>query len=181
MVVCAVAAIALAYTNRLTEPLIRGRVAEETQQALRELLPDADQFAEAPELFSRITAQFPEIQKVYVARTKGKVSGVAFLVTTTGYGGPVTTLVGLDEGGTVRGIKVVSAAKETPGLGTQVMEDWFQRQFENIPLDAQLSLVKGPPKRAGEVQAITSATISSRAVVEGVRTCREAFRALMGR
>ncbi|MFA4843484.1 MAG: FMN-binding protein [Candidatus Margulisiibacteriota bacterium] len=88
-------------------------------------------------------------------------SGEAVRVAPRGYGGPVVLLVGVSNEKKVVGIKVLSQ-KETPGLGAKVVERGFLDQFigkgANDPLE---------PKK--DIDAITGATITSRAVCEGVR------------
>ena len=82
-----------------------------------------------------------------------------------GYGGPVPVLVGLDLGGRIVGLKVASPAeglKETPGLGLKATENWFARQF--VGLDSGVAL----KKEGGTIDAISGATITSRAVARGV-------------
>jgi electron transport complex protein RnfG len=74
-------------------------------------------------------------------------------------------LIGLDLTGRIVGLKVASAAegmKETPGLGLKATEDWFARQF--VGLDSATAL----KKEGGTIDAISGATITSRAVARGV-------------
>jgi len=99
--------------------------------------------------------------------TTGEQYGIAFKVFPKGYGGPIEVLVGLKRDTTVTGIRTARPAeglKETPGLGVKVNEPWFEGQFigkkqEEIKLK----------KDGGTLDAITAATISARAVTEGVR------------
>lgn len=88
-------------------------------------------------------------------------SGEAVQVSSRGYGGPIVLLVGVSRENKVLGLKVLSQ-KETPGLGNKVAGQRWLRQF----------IGRGPadplePKK--DIDAITGATITSRAVCEGVR------------
>ena len=81
-------------------------------------------------------------------------------------------MVGVDNSMTLTGIKI-AFQQETPGLGTRVEEvksgsksPWFQDQFKGKKLD-QLQVVRG--KTDDMIEAITGATISSRAVTKSVR------------
>ncbi|MDO8970039.1 MAG: FMN-binding protein, partial [Saprospiraceae bacterium] len=95
-----------------------------------------------------------------------------------GYGGSIRLLAGVDRQGGITGIKVLEHA-ETPGLGSKIneveykqTEPKFLQQFIGKKANA-LVLVKGAT--ADGIQAITGATISSRAVVTAVHSGVEAF------
>jgi len=93
--------------------------------------------------------------------------GIVFRVFPQGYGGPIPITVGLDTEGVITGIRIASAAEglvETPGLGAKITEPDFTDQFKDKCL-ADVNLAQD----GGEIQAITAATISSRAVSEGVK------------
>jgi electron transport complex protein RnfG len=93
--------------------------------------------------------------------------GIVFRVFPQGYGGPIPIMVGLDPAGTITGIRIASAAeglKETPGLGVKITELEFRAQFIGKTVDNVM--IK---KDGGAVDAITAATISSRAVCNGIK------------
>ena len=99
-------------------------------------------------------------------------------VETQGYGGTITLLVGLSEDlETIIGIEVVEHV-ETPGLGGEITTGEFQRQFAGLDADEPVSYVKNvePDPDANEIQAISGATITSRAITSGInRTLDEAI------
>lgn len=86
--------------------------------------------------------------------------GTAVVVSPRGYSGPIEMLVGIDKG-KVKGIKVLSH-RETPGLGANIVKSSFLNQFIGKSLKDLIE-----PKK--DIDAITGATISSRAVCSGVR------------
>ena len=101
---------------------------------------------------------------IYTIKTDGKKIGYAFIATGQGYGGDIDILVGLEDETTIKSISIISQ-KETPGLGTRITESPFIDNFNGLKInDAQLS------RDDGKVDAITGSTISSRAVVDAVRT-----------
>jgi electron transport complex protein RnfG len=72
----------------------------------------------------------------------------------------------------ITGIKILEQI-ETPGLGTKIIEDptnkedrfWFPNQFRSLKTEPQIEVIKNvKPSKDNEIQAITGATISSRAV-----------------
>lgn len=87
--------------------------------------------------------------------------GKAIAVTTRGYGGPIELMVGIDGKGKVSGVKVLNH-RETPGLGANIVGTKFLDQFKGKTFDDPIE-----PKK--DIDAITGATISSRAVCVGVR------------
>ena len=86
-----------------------------------------------------------------------KFIGVVFKVGKKGYSSVIETVVGMLKDGTITAIKVLSQ-NETPGLGSQVAEKKFTDRFNKVSFSDLAS-----------VQAITGATISSRAVVDSVK------------
>jgi len=99
-------------------------------------------------------------------------------LTAKGYGGDIRLLVGLDVDGKITGVKVLEHS-ETPGLGSQINEVGYKEtepafliQFKNKQA-IDLVLIKG--KTQDNIQAITGATISSRAVMDAVKEGIEKF------
>ena len=109
---------------------------------------------------------------------EGIVVGWCLSLSGKGYAGDINLLVGLGSNEKITGVKVLEH-KETPGLGSQISdveyeqtESAFLSQFKG-KIARDIVLVKGETK--DNIQAITGATISSRAVVEGVRQGVEKF------
>ena len=94
--------------------------------------------------------------------------GKAVSVSSRGYSGPINMLIGIDKSGKIVGIKILSQT-ETPGLGANVVKPKFLNQFigktGNDPIE---------PRK--DIDAITGATISSRAVCSGVKQALEKAR-----
>ena len=117
--------------------------------------------------FEVLDAEGPTI---YRASQAGDVLGYAVRVQTQGYGGTITMLVGisrdLDE---LLGLQVVEQI-ETPGLGGRILEHGFRAQFAGLDPDEPVSYVRNiqPDPEENEIQAITGATMTSRAVVVGI-------------
>ena len=98
------------------------------------------------------------------------VGGYAFVAAGRGFSSTIETLVGVDPGGTITGARVLSQ-KETPGYGDQVQEvkdgedaPWFTRQYTGLSSADEIAFGDD----GGKVDAITGATISSRAVTESI-------------
>lgn len=108
----------------------------------------------------------------YPARKEGQLVGTAIRsYSRKGYGGLIWIMVGISPDGKIYETAVVEH-KETPGLGTKMAEPKFKDQFRNIdPGQFKLTVSKD----GGDVDAITAATISSRAFCEAVQLAYESF------
>jgi len=94
----------------------------------------------------------------------GKLWAVALEDSGKGFGGDVGVIVGIDvDTNELVGIGITTL-KETPGLGARVVEPGFRSNFKGIPLDEKVQVVAD----GGQVDAISGATISSRAVCSAV-------------
>ena len=128
------------------------------------------EYQEEQKRLGMLTEMFPDMSDydfeddIYVIYTDGVKIGYAFLAVGRGYGGTITILVGLENETTIKGIAVVSHS-ETPGLGARITESSFVDEF------AGLNISEAAVKRdGGQIDALTGATISSRAVADAVRT-----------
>lgn len=148
-IVVAVCVSLLTYVDSITRDRIRAQEDEAIRTMLTEMFPE----------MSRYDFQ----DDIYTVFSDGSQLGYAFLAIGKGYGGDINILVGLEDETTVKAIKIVSQ-EETPGLGTRITEPFFTDQFVGIDItDIALS------RDGGQIDAITSSTISSSAVVEAVR------------
>lgn len=100
----------------------------------------------------------------------GNVIGYVINVTShEGSQADITFSVGIQNDGTINGYSITSIS-ETPGLGMLVNEDDFKEQFNDKSAEA-FTVVKSEPSSDTEIEAVTGATISSRAITNGVNAC----------
>ncbi len=93
--------------------------------------------------------------------------GIVFKVAPQGYLGPIETWVGIGRNRTIKGIVIATPAeglRETAGLGARVAEKEFLDQFKGTTL-----VTIGLKEEGGTIDAVSGATISSKAVAGGVR------------
>lgn len=92
--------------------------------------------------------------------------GYSLVYSGNGFQGKIKMMIGLTEDlNKITSIEILEQS-ETPGLGTKILEPPYKNQFNGLILNPHIKLVKGvEPSNPNEVQAITGATISSRAVV----------------
>ncbi len=110
---------------------------------------------------------------LYPARKDGKIKAVAIKTSSDkAFGGKIELIVGFFLDGTISGYKVIHS-KETPGLGAKVSEPKFSEQFIGVKPKKKTFKVK---QDGGEIDAVTAATISSRAVIDAIQKAYDAYR-----
>lgn len=164
----------------LVEAVTREPIAEqrrlETLRALQAVLPPTDNSPDQ-DTVQLVIGQDKRgrdvLRTFFRGRSAGALSGIAFkVVAPDGYSGNIDVMVGIDPGGTITGIEILSHA-ETPGLGDKIALPSFKAIFAGKNLENADWRVK---KDGGEFDQITGATISPRAVVGAVRKGLEFFR-----
>jgi electron transport complex protein RnfG len=150
----------LGLLRAVTEAPIAAQTAKTRQATMSAVLPQASEYIELP-------VELPDdIYAVFEGYAGGELVGYVFELYPAGYSGDVAMLVGISSrDNVVSGMRVMKHT-ETPGLGALAVKEFFYGQFTNKPL-VELTVVKGSPGEY-EIDAITSATITSRAVTRGV-------------
>ncbi len=171
-IICAIAAGALAGVFALTKVKIEKQIWEQQVKAARLALPEAKKFKLSENLKKRAQKDFPMVDKIFSGYDKsGRLVGYAVQVLPRGYGGPIVLMVGVSRD-RVEGIEIVDL-KETPGLGDGVLNKNWQKQFLGKTAEDPLEVKK-------DVDAVSGATISSKAVTNGVKTALEAIKKVGG-
>ncbi len=166
LLITSVAGVVLGITIDATSVVIERREQEANVQGMNSLIPTADEFIKLDE---SLLSGRPYVVEAYKGLKDGVVVGYAVKVNPTGYSGSVNIIVGFAVEGNTTGIIIVSHT-ETPGLGSKIEEDVFKEQFLGKKTDGALILVKRIIETDNEIQAISGATVSSDAVVNGVNT-----------
>ena len=102
----------------------------------------------------------------------GDFAGYSITVAPQGFGGAINMIVGIDTDFNYTGIKIVSMA-ETPGLGAKAQEKEFYSQFADGKKGTLTVVKNNPNPKENEIQAISGATISSKAVTDGANYALE--------
>ncbi len=168
----------LAVTDSLTAKDIAARALEDRQNSLSQVIPDnIHDNNPVTDTVAMKDAQGNEIT-VYRATKEGKVTGLAYEIFGSGYGGKIKLMLGVDAQGKVLGVRVL-AHKETPGLGDKIdvkKSDWILR-FTGLSLDNPLPEKWKVKKDGGQFDQFAGATITPRGVVRAVREGLEFFAA----
>lgn len=167
------AAVTLASVYALTKDPIAASKLSKQQNAIRDVLPAFERLDDA----EKVALETGDSLNVYRAYVKDEkfVGAAVESFSRNGYSGDIRLMIGFDVKGNIVNYTVLEQ-KETPGLGTKIV-DWFKTEIRN-----QNIIGKNPSKNkltvskdGGEIDAITAATISSRAFLEAVRKAYNAY------
>ncbi len=155
------------------EPIAQAKVAA-VNNALKQVLPE----------YEATTSQDIEVNalpvKVHTATVADKAVGYAVESNSkNGFGGEVRLMVGFDAEGTILNINVLEQ-KETPGLGTK-MADEDNALLASLKGKDAAQVKMTVKKDGGDIDALTAATISSRAYAEAVAIAYEAYKVASGK
>lgn len=154
--------LAVSAVNSLTGDTIVEQERETTLLAMEKVMPGADTFSPIDISSGNYSSMITGLSE---AIEEGSTLGYCVSVTSPGFGGGINMIVGVSTDGTVLGVKIVSMT-ETPGLGTKTASTDFTDGF--VGKDITMTLVSQTPQADNEVQAVSGATISSKAVYKGV-------------
>ena len=172
--ICLVASALLGLTNSITEKRIEEQAAITIQNSLKEVVTEVD--GEKVSSFSDEKAMNGESITYFEAYDEsGKTIAYVLTSSAKGYGGEVKVMTAYDLSGVIVGFTVVDCSNETPGLG-QNSKTHFKGKLEGKSGE----LVVNKNSNEGQnVQAITAATITSKAVVNAVNVSTEAVAQLI--
>jgi electron transport complex protein RnfG len=158
------ASTCLAFVYQMTKKPIEISSLNKKLEAIRQVVPE---FTNDPneEMFRLPTGEGDSLE-IYPAKKDGNLVGYAVnTYAKTGFSGNISLMTGFKPDGTIINITVLEQ-KETPGLGTKMTEPAFKDQFnDKNPAEFMLKVKKD----GGPVDAITAATISSRAFCNAVQ------------
>lgn len=154
--ICLVMTTCLVLTNLATKDAIAAQNEKEASESRKAALPDADTFE-----------QSPDSSICFVGRKGSDVVGYVFSTTASSYGGPIQVMTGISKDGEVTGVVLVSTS-DTPGLGLNAQKPKFRDQYKQQAPEKGFEVVKGGGAKEGQINAMTGATVSSKAVTAAV-------------
>lgn len=149
LLITGVTAALLGLVNELTEEKIDTLTQEKALKAMQEVLPAQN--------YEPLSVEADGISAVYRADEAGYVVRLSV----SGFGGAIDMMVGVDNGGVVTGVSVISHS-ETASLGANCTREDFRNQF--VGAQGEVAVTKD----GGQIEALTGATVTSRAVSGGV-------------
>lgn len=171
LTIALISAASLGYVYGLTKNKIDLAREAKKLKAIEEVVIAGYDNSPTNDMFTIPTVDGGKLE-VYPAKNGNEITSLAIKsYTTTGFSGEVWLMVGLLPDGAINKISVLDQ-KETPGLGTKMTEDKFKVQFFGKNPAQFILKVK---KDGGDVDAITAATISSRAFSDAVDRAYRAY------
>lgn len=155
--ICLVVTALLAYINMVTSPIIKEAEEKAAADARAEVLSEADEF-------EQLDINLPEgVTEAYKAKNE---AGYVFMLTTKGYGGDIKLICGIKNDGSIEMTKTLSHG-ETSGIGSKVVgnDSSYREQYKGKTADDYDS-----------VDAVTGATISSKAYKKAIESAFEAYK-----
>lgn len=160
-IICLVCGGLLGVVESVTREPIRVQKEATATAGMKKVSPDADSFEEIEVAEGEVCNDIAIASANKALDASGEVIGYVVEALPSGFGGTIDLMVGMDTEGVVTGISILSLA-ESPGLGANAKEEWFQERF--IGVTAPVAVTKD----GGQIESITSSTITSRAVSNGV-------------
>lgn len=140
-----------------TSPIISGNAIREKRAALQKIMPEANRIEKIGDWTIH-----DKPAEYFAAKKDSLTCGYLIESCGKGYSGLIHLLIAVDTAGKVKRINVLSHS-ETPGLGDEIESAWFKNQFAG-KTSVQMKVIKSPTR--DNIEAISGATISSRAVTE---------------
>ena len=156
---CLISGLIIGIVYFITAPIAAEKSEMLKQQSMKDLVKEADNFKE-------ISGK----EQWFAAEKDGKVIAYVVPGESKGYGGAIKMLVSVTTDGKVIDYNILSA-NETPGLGDNAAKEPFRSQFTGKQAES-LTVVKDLSKKEN-IQAMTGATISSKAVTLAVKNAVE--------
>ncbi len=176
-----ISTILLTFCNYLTKDKIALIEAQSADDARRNVIADAD-FEEIDflSLDDNIKNQLKEYNplSIHKATTNNEFAGFCINVSPQGFGGGINMIVGIAPDMSFTGVEIISMA-ETPGLGAKAQDEKFISQYSQNK-KGELKCVKNSSSPAeNEINSISGATITSKAVTKGANDAMKIAEILM--
>ena len=169
--ICLVATMLLGVANEITKDKIAQNAVVTEENSRKIVMADAASFGEKEEgeyAFDGTTAPYSYAEAF---DANGESLGYVFITKSTGYGGSISTMTGIDKDGKVTGVEFLEI-NETVGLGMNAQKASFKEQF--VGLVNGIAVNKNQPS-GNEIKALTGATITSKATTKGVNTALDIY------
>lgn len=177
LAICIVVGLCLSVVNNMTVDAIKQRAELDAQQQRNEVLPGVDKFEKITGIDEKASGDVA-VKAAFKGIKSGKLEGFVLETYPKGYAGPIKVTVGISTDGKISGVKI-GENTETPGLGSKAADKDFVGQFTGKSTDKTINVVKRAPSKDDEIQAISGATITSKAVTSGVTAATNLVKTLI--
>lgn len=166
-----IAGLLLGFIYQLTKSPIENATIKAKEEAYKQVMASADTFTSDDTVNDKLTSaklEGTEIEEVVLAKKGEEQIGYAIsCIAKEGYGGNISLIIGVDMEGTITGLKVMDM-NETAGLGANCKTDDYMNQFtgKKQPEQGEIELKKGDAEGDSQLNAISGATITSKAITK---------------
>jgi Na+-translocating ferredoxin:NAD+ oxidoreductase subunit G len=166
-VICLITALLLAVTNQMTSVKI-AEMNQQTESASRQVvLPGATAFEDSKD------------ETYAIGKNGSVIFGYVFTTKTKSYGGDLSVMTGISKDGKVTGVVILSIS-DTPGLGLNAQKESFRNQYKQAVPEKGFEVIKSGTAAPGQINAMTGATITSKAVTKCVDEAVAAYQKVKG-
>jgi len=165
--IAAITTSLLAYVYSLTAAPRENQIIKAKEKTMKLIFPNAVDFTE---IFSEKSGS---IDRVLESRDRDNIKlGIIAELSPQGYSGNIYMMVGISKTqNRIEGMRIIKHT-ETPGLGALAVKEKFYRKYENL-MPVPLKVVRGTAAGENEIEAITGATITTRAITNAVNEAVE--------
>lgn len=166
-IICLVTSVLLAATNLMT----RDKIVEINKQSESEsrqlVLPSAKNFEDS------------EDGTYAIGKNGSELAGYVFTTKTKSYGGDLKVMTGIDKEGKITGV-VLLTISDTPGLGLNAQKESFRDQYKKAAPENGFEVIKSGTASDTQIEAMTGATITSKAVTTCVNDAVKEYQKVKG-
>jgi Na+-translocating ferredoxin:NAD+ oxidoreductase subunit G len=160
----------LALTYSSTKDIISGREQEKLKLARERVLESADSF---DAVNSDWYGSVPSITGAYIGKDPGgAIVGAVINIESSGYTDKIKITAGIAADGTIEAVEITEQT-ETPGLGAKIADSGFLSQFSFLFSKQELVVIKILKTKDNEIEAVSGATISSKAATAAVNIAKK--------
>ena len=164
LLITSITALALAFTNNMTKPIIEARQQEELKESLA-VVYKADSYEE-------LDVEKPDTVEVVYKADDGYVFQI---LSPGGYGGDIEYLIGVDKDHNITGFAPLNHS-ESAGFGKQMEEDFFKEGMIGVNMDNEVKASEAGGEN--EIVGLSGATISTNTILRGINDAREVLSSL---
>jgi Na+-translocating ferredoxin:NAD+ oxidoreductase subunit G len=154
-VICLVTAILLAVTNQMTRDKIVAMNKQTESTSRQVVLPGTTEFEDSKD------------GTYAIGKSENDITGYVFTTKSKSYGGDLSVMTGISKDGKVTGV-VILEISDTPGLGLNAQKESFRDQYKQAAPEKGFEVTKSGTAADGQINAMTGATITSKAVTSAV-------------
>jgi electron transport complex protein RnfG len=173
-IIAAVCTTMLSLVRDITLEPIQNQRKKTQENTMKAVLNEATEFRELGHPSDVLTTKSGSIVSIYEGSSRGEVVGYVVELSPSGYSGEIYMMVGISSvKSEITGMRVIRHS-ETPGLGALAVKESFYSKYDGKKL-VPLNVVRVSPG-ANDIEAITAATITSRAITNAVNEAIEWYK-----